>query len=358
MSKIDYWKKLQEQIERGKQGLNTGIPFSGFTTLSDQIDNIQQARYDLIFAGTGVGKSAFIDSTYIYGAIDFLQQNPNYIHKLKIIYYSLEIPPEDQIAKHIARLIWKHHGILTTVKEIKSRGNSNIPKDVEILIEQYKDEMQEIQDKYITYRTSLNPDFLYKDIMSYAEKKGTIVRNEDGIILQYIPKDPGLITLIVVDHFGLMDKGKYHSQKEAIDQASHYLVKFRNWFGFSPLAIFQSNRSNEGMDRRADDNWEPQISDIKDSGNPGQDANTILGIASPYNFKVDTYRGFDITRYKDRYRMLKICKNRDGTPGLVASFLFVGEIGSFYQLPKAEDIVGKPEELKKIDEYYKRKHGG
>jgi len=216
--------------------------------------------------------------------------------------------------------------------------------------------MEEIQHRYITYRTSLNPDFLYKDVLGYAEKNGKIIRNNEGIILQYIPNDPGLITLIVVDHFGLMDKGKYHSQKEAIDQASHYLVKFRNWFNFSPLAIFQSNRSSEGMDRRSDDNWEPQISDIKDSGNPGQDANTILGIASPYSFKVDKYRGFDITKYKDRYRMLKICKNRDGTPGLVASFLFVGEIGSYYQLPKAEDIIGKPEELKKIDEYYKTKY--
>jgi len=56
MAKVDYWKKLQEQIARGKKGLNTGIPFSGFTTLSDQIDNIQQGRYDLIFAGTGIGK--------------------------------------------------------------------------------------------------------------------------------------------------------------------------------------------------------------------------------------------------------------------------------------------------------------
>jgi replicative DNA helicase len=354
MSKINYWDKLQEQIDRGKRGLNTGIPFYGFTTLSDQIDNIQQGRYDLIFAGTGIGKSAFVDSTYIYGAIDFLQAHPNYIHDLEIIYYSLEIPPEDQIAKHIARLIWEEHGILTTVKEIKSRGNLTIRPEVEKLIDSYKEKMDEIQKKYIHFRTSLNPDFLYKDIMGYAEKRGTIYKNVEGQIVKYIPNNPGLITLIVIDHMGLMDLGKYNTLKEAIDQTSKYLVKFRNWFNFSPLPIFQMNRSSEGMDRRKDDDWEPQLSDIKNSGGPSEDANTVIGLASPYNYKVDNYRGYDITKYKDRFRMGKICKNRDGSPNIVANFLFIGEIGRYYQLPKAIELGNSPpEELKKVNDYYK-----
>ena len=107
--KIRYWDKLKQSIERGERGLNTGIPFNGFTSLSKQIKNIQQGRYDLIFAGTSVGKTAFVNSTYVYGAVEFLQNNPDYIHDLEIIYYSLEIPPEQQIAKHIAGLIWREH---------------------------------------------------------------------------------------------------------------------------------------------------------------------------------------------------------------------------------------------------------
>jgi hypothetical protein len=34
------------------------------------------------------------------------------------------------------------------------------------------------------------------------------------------------------------------------------------------------------------------------------------------------------------------------------SFLFIGEYGGYYQLPPANEALGKPEELKKIDEYY------
>ena len=113
--KIKYWDKLKNSIARGEKGLNTGIPFQGFTSLSKHIKNIQQGRYDLIFAGTSVDKTAFVNSTYVYGAIDFLQNNPGYVHDVEIIYYSLEIPPENQIAKHIAGLIWKEHGILTSM---------------------------------------------------------------------------------------------------------------------------------------------------------------------------------------------------------------------------------------------------
>lgn len=53
MSKI--WSKLKNQINRGKQGLNTGLPMGSFTTLSKYICGIQQGRYDLIFAGTSIG---------------------------------------------------------------------------------------------------------------------------------------------------------------------------------------------------------------------------------------------------------------------------------------------------------------
>lgn len=356
MAKIKYWDRLKNQIERGKQGLNTGIPFNNFTTLSDHIKNIQQGRYDLIFAGTGIGKTAFVNSTYVYGAIEFLQNNPDYVHRLEIIYYSLEIPPEHQMAKHISKLIWDDYGILTTKDEILSIGKKEIPPDVETLIYSYQEKMDEIQNKYIHYRSALNPDFLYKDLMGYAEKRGKVVRNNDNLIVDYIPDDPGLITLIVIDHVGLIDVGKYGDLKTAIDKISKTLVFFRNMCNFTPVPITQINRSSEQMDRRDNgDYWMPMLSDIKNTGNLSEDANTVIGLASPYYMQVNNCLGYDITKYKDRYRLAKVCKNRDGSTNLLASFLFIGEIGAYHQLPHSSEQVGKPEELKKIDEWYVKK---
>lgn len=353
MAKIKYWDRLQKNIERGKQGLNTGIPFQGFTTLSKHIKNIQPGRYDLIFAGTSVGKTAFVNSTYVYGAIEFLQANPGYVHDLEIIYYSLEIPPEHQMAKHIANLIWREHKIMTNLNEILSLGDNKLRPEVEFLVKSYSERMDEIQNKYIHYRSSLNPDFLYKDLITYAEKRGKVIRNEDGLIVEYIPNNPGLITLVVIDHIGLINYSKYKDLKEAIDQASRTLVFFRNMFNFSPVVISQINRSSEQMTRREDDNWMPMLSDIKNTGNVSEDCNTAIGLASPFYYGVEKCMGFDITKYKNRYRLAKICKNRDGDVNLLANFLFLGEIGMYSQLPRAEDLMGKPEELKEVDEYYR-----
>ena len=351
-AKIKYWDKLKENIERGKRGLNTGIPFQGFTTLSNHIKHIQSGRYDLIFAGTSVGKTSFVNSTYVYGAIDFLQSNPDYIHDVEIIYYSLEIPPPHQIAKHIANLIWRDHGILTNLNEILSLGGEKIRPEVEKLIPLYEDKMNEIQNKYLRYRSNLSPDYLYKDLISYAEKRGKVIRNKDNLIINYEPDNPGLITLVVIDHIGLINYNNYSNLKEAIDKASRTLVFFRNMFNFSPVVISQINRGSEQMDRRESDNWMPMLSDVKNTGNISEDANTVIGLASPFYYGVDKCLGFDITKYKNRYRLAKICKNRDGEVNLLASFLFIGEIGGFYQLPKANEIHGKPEELKRIHDYY------
>lgn len=88
--------------------------------------------------------------------------------------------------------------------------------------------------------------------------------------------------------------------------------------------------------------------------NLAEDANTVMGIESPFYVGVDNCLGYDITKFKDRYRLLKILKNRDGKRNLLVSFLFVGEYGGYYQLPPISELKGKPEELVKIDEYYKK----
>ena len=355
MSKI--WSKLKNQINRGKQGLNTGLPMGSFTTLSKYICGIQQGRYDLIFAGTSIGKTAFVNDAYVFGPIRYLQKNPEHINSLEIIYYSLEITPELQIAKFIAKSIWEDHGILTNVNEILSRGEFEIPKNVELLIDSYEKELNELQGKYLFFRSYLDPDYLFEDIVKYAASRGTIQYDSNNTIVGYIPNNPNLITEIIVDHLGLINKGKYGSIKEAIDQTSRHLVFFRNMFNFTPVPISQINRGSEGMDRRDNkDNWMPMLSDIKNSGNPSEDANTVIGIASPFYLQVDNCLGFDITKWKNRHRLVRIVKNRDGDSNLNANFLFIGEIGLFEQLGPASDYeVSPPETLKKVNQFYANK---
>lgn len=353
--KKGFWDKLQEQIDRGKQGLNHGIPMQGFDTLSKYICNIQQGRYDAIFAGTGIGKTAFVDDAYVFGAINYVESHPECPHDLEIIYYSLEITPEKKMAKYIAKRIWEDYGILTTINEILSIGDNKIRPEVSTLIDSYKEELERIQQKYIRFRTSLNPDYLYKDLMTYYEKRGVFVYNaEKTIILDYIPNNPSLITLVVIDHLGLISLGKYSDLKAAIDKASKNLVFFRNMCMTSPVVILQINRASEQMNRKEGDYWHPVLSDVKNTSNVSEDCSTAIGLASPFYLQIEKCMGYDITKYKDRYRFLKICKNRDGQSNISASMLFIGEYGGYYQLPPVSELQGSPpKELKRINDYYK-----
>lgn len=354
MAKVKYWDKLKEQIDRGKQGLNTGIPFAGFSSLSSHINNIQQRRYDLIFAPTSIGKTAFLNSTYVFGAIEFIQNNPGYVHRLEIIYYSLEIPPEEQMAKHVAGLIWKDYGILTEINEILSKGDKHISPEIELLLNTYNDKMNQIQEEFIRFKTSMSPKSLFRDLITYAEKRGEVVRDDDDNIINYIPHDPGLITLVIIDHIGHINYKDFSSKKEAIDMASKHLVFFRNMFNFSPVVVSQINRDKNQKHRQAEEGWMPELSDIKDTGNLAEDANTVMGLESPFYVGVDKCLGYDISKFRDRYRLLKLLKNRDGKRNILVSFLFIGEYGGYYQLPPADQLTGKPAELVKIDEYYRK----
>ncbi len=354
MSKI--WSKLKSQIKRGTQGLNKGLPMGKLTTLSKYICGIQQGRYDLIFAGTSIGKTAFVNDAYVFGPIRYLMKNPNHINSLEIIYYSLEITPELQMAKFIALCIWEDHGILISVNEILSRGDFNLSNHVEELIDGYETELEKL-DKYLFFKTYLEPDHFFKSIVNYASTRGTVHYDSNECIIGYTPNNPNLITEIVVDHIGLINKGKYSTIKDAIDEMSRNLVFFRNIFNFSPVAIAQINRSSEGMDRRDNgDNWMPMMSDVKNTGNVSEDANTVIGIASPFYLQVTKCLGFDITKWQNRYRLIRICKNRDGDANLNASFLFIGEIGLYEQLGTSDQYeVNPPETLKKVRNFYKNK---
>src|SRR5690606_9469737 len=88
-----------------------------------------------------------------------------------------------------------------------------------------------------------------------------------------------------------------------------------------------------------------KMSDVKDSGNPVQDSDTVIGIINPWKYEIPKYRGYDLTKLKGRQRFLNIVKNRDGEADCSLGMLFVGECGYFRELPRKEEIT---------EEYYKK----
>ena len=348
MAKIDYWGELKNNIQRGVDGYNKGLP-TGFKRLNAHISNIQQKRYTTIGGATGTGKTAYVDSAYLFHPYEFLVDNPDFHHSLEIIYYSLEIPPEEKLAKFACFKLWENYGINIDSKILYSEGEFNIPPEIVPLIDMMEPYFTKLQERVLTFRSSMSPNYMYKDIMSYAEKRGTVERN-NGVVVKYTPHDPNLITAITIDHANLItpnaeDKG---SQKSAIDRASKMLVFFRNMFRFSPIVVSQFNRGIEGMDRKQQDSQEPLLSDFKETGATQEDANIVIGLFNPHRYGIKEHRGYPISQLKRRYRSAHVLKNRGGADGLQVGLHFMGEIGKFKELPTANDLKSNPALLQKI----------
>jgi len=353
MGKRKAWHELQVEIDRGIQGLNIGLPM-GFPRFGRHVSDVQQGRYDTIGGATGTGKTAFVDSAYVFNPYDYLRSIPDPFYSLEIIYYSLEIDPVVKLAKFVARKIWEDHGILTNTNEIFSRGVNKLPPEVQRLIPLYQEYFDELQDNVLFFRNSLSPDYLYSDVMKYAESRGKVERNADNIVTKYTPHNPNLITLIIIDHISLIDRNvkKDKTKKDAMDRASKLLVFFRNTFKFSPVVVSQFNRGIEGMDRKQQDSQEPQLSDFKDTGATQEDANTVLALFNPFRYGMDNHRGYPILDgdypLRRNYRSGHILKNRDGMDSLSLGFYFQGAVGKFEELPKASEIKENPRLLKAI----------
>lgn len=349
MAKINYWEKLKENINRGVQGYNKGLP-NGFPRLSKHISNIQQKRYTTVGGATGTGKTALVDYAYLFTPYEYLMNNESH-HSLEVIYYSLEIPPEEKLAKFVCMKLWEDYGIDIDSKILYSEGDFKIPPEVIPLIDEMEKYFAKMQEKVLTFRSSMSPNYLYKDLMSYAEKRGKVIRSSKNknIITEYIPNDPNLITEIIIDHSNLISpNAEDKSQKAAIDRASKTLVFFRNMFRFSPVVVSQFNRGIEGMDRKENDSQEPQLSDFKETGATQEDANIVLALFNPFKYGMNTHRGYPIDQLKRNYRSIHALKNRGGADGLVVGTHFQGNIGKFKELPKAKELRDNPQLLQKI----------
>ena len=83
-------------------------------------------------------------------------------------------------------------------------------------------------------------------------------------------------------------------------------------FGFSFINIQQFNQGLSSVERSKFKGVDlsPQQSDFKDSTNPYQDADVVLGTMCPYKLDMNTCLGYDIKKLKDKMIMLKVIKNR------------------------------------------------
>ena len=331
---------LKNEIQAGLDGRNAGIPM-GFNRLNRYI-GIRKRIYTLVGGLTGSGKTSFVDDAYVLNPFDWFISQDNPKVKLKIIYRSMERSRTYKFAKWISRKIFYDYGIIIPVGKMLG-WTDKMTKDEHDIFLTYKDYMEKMEEVITIIDGPENPVGIAKELREYALQNGEIEQLDKHNKI-YIPNDKNVITLVIIDHIGLLKTTKdLSTKKQVIDKMSDELRYARDFFGYSPVVVSQFNRDISNPIRIKNGDVEPQLEDFKESSQTQDDADVILALFDPMRYKVADPSGYDLNKLKDEFgakyfRSVRLIKNSYGEDDIRIGLGFLGSVGMFKELPKRKDI--------------------
>ncbi len=334
---------MKNYIEKGMKGENEGIPIH-----HPRISNCFQIRKSMLillggFAGSG--KTSLVDELFVLQPFDYLKKH-NLLDTYKVIYWSLERPKEQKLAKWLSRRIFLQHGILIDPKRIEGWYNKSYPlssEEVDYIFSELP-YLDELFDTIMNFHSGrINPTGIRKYIDEYAVAKGN-VEHLDQFNKVYIPHNPRLITMNIFDHIGKLKKESGKSKKELLDDFSDDCSNiYRDLYGISSILISQFNRSIANPMRIKNGDVEPQAEDFKETGDTYEDVDICLTVFDPWKYKVPDPSGYDLNKMKrldgaKMYRNIRLLKNNHGVEDIRFGFGYQVETGIFKLLNKKADI--------------------
>jgi hypothetical protein len=338
MSSFDDLKKA---VQEGMDGRNNGIPM-GFNRLNRYI-GIRKSMYTLVGGLTGSGKTSFIDDAYVLNPFDWYISKENKTNiKLKIIYRSMERSRTYKFAKWVSRKIFLDQGIIIPVNKMLG-WTDKMTHDEHDLFLMYEDYMGEMNEVMTIIDGPENAIGIAKHLKDHALSNGSI-EEIDKYNKKYVPNDENAVTLVIVDHIGLLKITKDQpTKKQAIDKMSDELRYSRDMYGFSPVVVSQFNRDISNQMRLKNGDVEPRLEDFKESSSTQDDADVVLALFDPMRYKVADPSGYDLNKLTDDYgakyfRSLRLIKNSYGEDDVRIGLGFLGQIGMFKELPRQRDM--------------------
>jgi replicative DNA helicase len=343
------YKKFFNKVDKGIQGYNKGLPM-GFPKLEDYIAGIQKARYDVIFAESGVGKSSFVWYAYVMYPYEYCYKNKGKIKdSLKIRLYSLEVSAEEVIAKLVALKLFIDYGIIVDSKYIFSKGDNKLDSALYKKIKELSSYFDEMFQHITIIDRPMSPSQIRQDVLNFAASVGKLEEDDDGKF-KFTPNDSNQTVIIITDTVGNLKVESHNgntSVKTTIDlHSSNCRDIYRNQLGFSCVNVSHSNRSMDDINRVKYGELFPKISDIKETNMLAQDANLVMALFDPMNHinpnnNLDKFMDYDIFKFKNRFRAIGILKNREGENNKRVGLLYIGECGYFQELPNGKQITAE-----------------
>lgn len=332
---------LSKEVDKGLSGKNESIPM-GFDRLNRYI-GIRKSIYFLVGGLTGSGKTSFIDDAFVLNPYEFIVSPKNKTNmKLKVIYYSMERNRTYKLAKWVGRRIFLDYGITIPISKLLG-WNNKMNKDEHDMFLAQKDYIEGMNEVITIIDGTENPIGIAKNLKAYAENHGKI-EQIDQYNKIYIPNDEDVVTIVVIDHIGLLKPTKdLPTKKQSIDKMSDELRYARDLYGYTPVVVSQFNRDIANPFRIKNGDVEPQLEDFADSSQTQNDADTVLSLFDPMRYKVADPSGYNLDKLKDEwgnkyFRSLRVIKNTYGGDDVRIGLGFCGEIGMFKELKKMKDM--------------------
>lgn len=340
----DNWTKLPgnsfiHQVQAGRLGKNIGLR-NGLNYINNFIYGTQKARYYLIGADSGVGKTTLADFMFILQAYKSAKAQGR---KFKCFYCSFEIGKADKIARWASYYVYQLYKIRLPSDYILGRIEGLLLSSVDYgrVIEAYK-LIEEMMEDIIFIDMMMTPSTIFNSIVEeHFAKRGTVLKDTaTGQVTGYIADDPNYMTMLAADHLALTDSEGIDNTKTTMDKLSKYAVILRNLFHCTIVFIQQfstdmlmANRTmhtkKTGIAAIA-----PSRLDFGDSKATFRDADVILGGICPGR-DMSECMGFDLTPSKlGTYMILVfVMKNRYGKANKVIPLFMDPITGIFADMP-------------------------
>jgi hypothetical protein len=261
---------------------------------------------------------------------------------VKVWYRSMERSRTYKMAKWVSRKIFLDQGIIIPVGKLLG-WTEKMTKDEHDLFLHYRGYVEQLSEIVTIIDGPENPVGIAKELKDYALENGEIQQLDKWNKI-YVPNDPSQITIVVIDHIGLLKLTKDQpTKKQAIDKMSDELRYARDFYGYSPVVVSQFNRDISNPARIKNGDVEPQLEDFADSSATQNDADVVMALFDPMRYKVADPSGYDLDKLKDQYgakyfRSLRLIKNSYGEDDVRIGLGFLGQIGMFKELPRKKDI--------------------
>jgi hypothetical protein len=347
---MNYYEISKEQRDRGKKGLNKGIPIA-LAKFKKYIPNIQKGKFYLIAADSGTGKTKLSNYLFVYTPF-FQWVKSGGQFDIDINYYTAEMPVEEIIAEFQAYWIYLVTGKtrLIDTDQIYSYGEAVIAKDIDNLLNSKEciDITNTFQQKVRIVNESFGAKYLYKQLIASAEKHGKItwkkIDDTVSFVENYEEYNPNMYNINIVDNFQRLQRIQGENAKTTIDQVSRHMDWGRQKFNQIWVGLNQINRNTKNLDRYKLGQFFPGPESLKDSENPYHDCQICMVLISPKGLNLKDFDGYKILHNSDgkglmdRLRPIKILKNRGGIANKTGYLGFLGECAHFFELPEATEL--------------------